>query len=410
MDRDKILRVGGRLTNSNSFSYTKKHPILLGSNHSFTKLLFRYEHVKLLHAGPQALLFNIRDNWWPIGGRNLARKVVHECIICKRLRGKTLTPQMGNLPTERISPTYPFSKYGVDYAGPIFMLNHKGRGARKVKCYICLFVCFVTRAIHLELVTDLTSDAYLLALKRFISRRGKPYEIFSDNGRNFVGLMNDFAKFLSKCSSDIKDYVSNEQIKFRFIVPYAAHFGGLWEAGVRSCKHHLRRVVGNANLTYEELSTVLAQIEAVLNSRPLSPMSTDPNDFLPLSPAHFLIGRTLTSPACENLMEANTLRLTRYQRVEQMRQHFWSRWMKEYISELQSRTKWKANDDHLLPNTLVVIKDDNLPPLKWHLGRIVSLIPGKDNITRVADIRTASGIIRRACTKICPLFTPDENN
>ncbi|XP_045451260.1 uncharacterized protein LOC123660203 [Melitaea cinxia] len=130
-------------------------------------------------------------------------------------------------------------------------------------------------------------------------------------------------------------------------------------------------------------------------------------DYLPLSPAHFLVGRTLTSPACEDFTYANTLRLTRYQRVEQMRQHFWSRWMKEYVGELQIRNKWKSEIDDLKPNTLVVIKDDNLPPLKWQLGRVTRTIPGKDNITRVAEIRTNTGLIRRSCTKICPLFETD---
>ncbi|XP_047993921.1 uncharacterized protein LOC125232335 [Leguminivora glycinivorella] len=165
----------------------------------------------------------------------------------------------------------------------------------------------------------------------------------------------------------------------------------------------------NAHLTYEEFSTALSQIEAVLNSRPLYAMSSDPHDFLPLSPAHFLVGRTLTSPASEDLQHAPAHRLNRYQMVEKIRQHFWARWSKEYVSELQTRSKWRTHCEDLKPNTLVLIKDDNLPPLKWQLGRIVKTIPGKDGVSRVADIRTASGIIRRAYTKICPLVSqPDE--
>lgn len=153
-----------------------------------------------------------------------------------------------------------------------------------------MFVCFITRAIHLEIVSDLSTDSYLLSLKRFISRRGKPCEIFSDNRTNFVGLKNEFAKFISSCSVDIVEFATSQQIKFSFIPPHSPHFGGLWEAGVKSCKHHLLRVVGDSHLTYEEFNTVLTQIEAVLNSRPLTPMSADPCDFLPLSPAHFLVG------------------------------------------------------------------------------------------------------------------------
>lgn len=399
-----LIRVGGRIRNSNEFNYNKMHPILLSSKHRFTMLLLRHEHMRMLHAAPQALLYEVRQQWWPVGGRNLARQVVHECILCKRLKGNILHPLMGNLPKERVTPTYPFLYCGVDYAGPVLTLNRKGRGARTVKSYICLFVCFITRAVHLELVSDLTSESYILALKRFISRRAKPLEIFSDNGKNFVGAMNEFGKFLARCSDDISEYAVSQSISFKFIPVYSPHFGGLMEAGVKSSKYHLTRVIGNAHLTFEELTTVLTQIESILNSRPLSPMSSDPQDLLPLSPAHFLVGRPLTAPVYEDMRNQTGSYLSRYQRVEQMRHHFWERWSKEYISELQSRCKWMKGDDTLQPGMMVVIKDDNLPPLKWHLGRIINAVPGKDGISRVADIRTATGVVRRSFAKICPLF------
>ncbi|XP_062529977.1 uncharacterized protein LOC134200667 isoform X2 [Bombyx mori] len=354
------------------------------------------------------ILCTLRESWWPIGGRNLAKKLVHSCMKCARLRAVTVNPIMGNLPRERLQPGFPFLRCGVDYAGPVFILNRRGRGARLQKSYICLFVCFASRAVHLELVTDLSSDAYLLALKRFISRRGKPIEIYSDNGRNFVGAMNEFAKFLNCCSDDIKAYAISQNINFRLIPCYASHFGGLWEAGIKSCKYHLRRVVGNAHLTFEEMSTVLSQVEAILNSRPLNPMSSDPQDFLPLTPAHFLVGRPLTAPVPDDLQDVPASRLTRYQRVEQIRQHFWSRWAKEYVSEMQTRSKWYQHKGELKENMLVLIKDDNLPPLKWSLGRIIKTYPGKDSLSRVADIRKEDGIVRRAFSKICPLPLHEE--
>lgn len=404
LDEHDIIRVGGRLTYSKSFSYDKKHPMLLCAKHIFTRLIFQFQHKTLLHAGPQLLLATIRETWWPIRGRNLAKQVVHTCVKCVRMKAKPLKVKMGNLPLERVEPGYPFIRCGVDYAGPLFMLNRAGRGAKLTKCYICLFICFTTRAIHLELVTNLTTEAYLLALKRFISRRGKPLEIYSDNGKTFVGALKEFSKFLENTQNDILEFSANNSIRFTFIPPYTPHFGGLWEAGVKACKFHLYCVMGNAHLTYEELSTVLAQIEAVLNSRPISPMSTDPNDLLPLSPAHFLIGRPLTAPASRDLTTTATHRLPRYDRVEQMRQNFWNRWSKEYISELQKRTKWQNHQDTIIPNTLVLIKEDNLSPLKWRLGRVLETFAGKDGISRVASIKTATGIIRRAFPKICPLL------
>lgn len=175
----------------------KNHPILISCKHYLAVLLFRYEHKRLLHAPPQLLLFNLKETWWPVGARNLARMTVHGCVTCKRMKGQTLTPVMGNLSQERLEPGYAFMYCGVDYGGPVLILNRKGRGAKTIKSYICLFICFVTRAVHLELVSDLSSDGYLLALKRFISRRGKPIEIISDNGKNFVGLKNNFENFLS---------------------------------------------------------------------------------------------------------------------------------------------------------------------------------------------------------------------
>ena len=310
---------------------------------------------------------------------------------------------MGNLPAERLEPGFPFIRCGVDYAGPVSVLNRRGRGAKLEKGYICLFVCFITRAIHLELVSTLSAHEYLLALKRFISRRGKPAQMFSDNGTNFIGVMKEVKLMFKEHSHQIIDQLANDDIQFNFIPPYAPHFGGLWEAGVKSCKHHLRRVMGTANLTYEEFGTVLSQIEAVLNSRPMYPMSSDPHDLLPLSPAHFLIGRPLLAPACKDLTGESITRLTRFQRVEQMRQQFWKRWSTDYISELQLRTKWKTHQQDLALNTLAVIKEDHLPPLKWRMGRIIKVITGRDGVSRVAELKTATGSVQRAFSKICPL-------
>ena len=411
LDDKGIIRVGGRLSNSSDFSYNKKHPMLLCGKHSVTQLIFQQEHLRLLHAGPQQLLAHLRETWWPLSGRNLARKVIRQCQMCTRMKGETVQPIMGNLPQKRITVDFPFINSGVDYAGPLYILNRKGRGSRLEKCYLCLFICFTTKALHLELVTNLTSEYYILALKRFISRRGKPHCIFSDHGRNFVGAKRELTSFLSKESHSIINYASSNGIEFKFIPPYAPHFGGLWEAGVKSCKHHITRVLGNSHLTYEEFSTVLTQVEAVLNSRPMYCLSPDPTDFTPLTPAHFLIGRPLTSHACEDVTSTSLHTLSRYKRVEQLRQHFWRRWSAEYIGELQTRTKWKESKGVLAPNTLVLIKEDNLSPLKWRLGRILSVFPGKDGVPRVASIQTTNGVIERAFSKICPLpvSTSDED-
>lgn len=403
LDENNVMRVGGRLINSD-FPFNKKHPIVVQSTHRFTILLFEFEHKRLMHAGPQLLLYNIHDKFWPIGGRKLAKACYRKCVRCIRMKGRTITPLMGQLPKQRLSSTYPFENIGVDYTGPVMASSRQGRSCRLVKVYILVIVCFSTKSMHLELVGDLTSHNYLLALKRFMSRRGKPRNIYSDNGTSFVGAYNEISKFLKTHSSSLAEDLAHEQINFHFLPAYSPHMGGIWESGVKSTKFHLQRVMGHCHLTYEELNSTLVQIEGILNSRPLTPMSSDPEDLMPLTPGHFLIGRPITSLPTEDLSTKSTSCLSRYQRIEQLRQHFWARFYKEYVSQLQQRVKWRSNTESLAVNSLVIVKDDGLPPLKWKLGRVVAVYPGVDGISRVADVKTCSGVIRRSFSRLCPLL------
>lgn len=410
LDNDGILRVGGRIQNS-EFSFDKKHPIILHPSHFLTKLIFNYEHIRLLHCGPNHLLSSIRDKYWPVSGRNLARKIVHECIVCFRAKPKSISHIMGNLPKERLTPSPPFSNCGVDYAGPIFIKSKKGRGAQLIKAYICIFVCFSTKAVHLDLTNNLTSEAFLSLLRRFISRRGKPSHIYSDNGTCFKGAHNDlFEMFHNQGNKGkISNFASNNGITWHFIPPSSPHFGGLWEAGVKSIKHHLKRVTKNTNLDFEEFYTLLTQIESVLNSRPLTPLSSDPNDPEPLTPSHFLIGRKITSLPEESVLDIPENRLNKFQHIQRLLQHFWKRWSKEYVSEMQIRTKWKKNMINILKvGTLVLIREDNTPPHQWRLGRVTELHPGEDSIVRVVSIKTSNGaVLKRAVTKLCALPLPN---
>ncbi|XP_072395063.1 uncharacterized protein [Diabrotica undecimpunctata] len=298
LDSNRILRVGGRLKNS-SYSFEKRHPILLPSNNYFTDLILLDLHVKLCHAGPLLLLSTMQNEFWPIHCKNAAKRIVHKCIRCCRASPpKNLSSIMGDLPKDRVDPSPPFYITGVDYAGYFLVKDRKGRGCKLLKAYVALFVCFTTRAVHLELVSDLTTHSFIAAFKRFVSRRGKPLKMYSDNGTNFQGAnreLKEFYDFIKTNKREIQDHSITESIEWHFIPPQSPHFGGLWEAGVKSMKSHLKRVVGNAHLTYEKFSTILTQVESVLNSRPISALSSDPNDLCPLTPAHCLIGRPLTA-------------------------------------------------------------------------------------------------------------------
>ncbi|XP_062558008.1 uncharacterized protein LOC134222880 [Armigeres subalbatus] len=315
---------------------------------------------------------------------------------------------MGDLPSYRVQPAPVFAHTGVDFAGPFHIKSHTGlRKAVITKGYVCLFVCMSTRAIHVEVVSNLTTEAFLAALKRFIGRRGLVIKIYSDNATNFVGSQTELEQLAKLFAEEqharkVNEFCCSKGIDWSFIPPRSPHFGGIWEAGVKSVKFHLKRIVGSRNLTFEELTTVMVQIEAQLNSRPLTQCSDDPNDLTAITPAHFIIGREMQcipEPSYINLKEST---LSRWQLLQAMQQQFWKRWTSEYLPELQNRQKWfKVTKIRL--GALVLIIEPNTPPMYWQLGRITALHPGQDNVIRVVTLRTMKGECKRAVTEICLL-------
>jgi Family of unknown function (DUF5641) len=273
------------------------------------------------------------------------------------------------------------------------------------KSYVAVFICLTTKAVHLELVSDLTSNAFIAALTRFVSRRGLAANLYSDNGTNFVGARSELSELYKMLGdpavkADVADECANRGIQFHTIPPRAPHFGGIWEAAVKSFKYHLRRIVGPTPLYFEEMATVLARIEAILNSRPLTPMSTDPEDVNALTPGHFLVGRPLVAVVEPNLLDASINRLNRWQLLQRLSQHFMQRWGKEYLTSLQHRTKTAPITKFDL-GMLVIIKDENQPPANWLLGRITELHPGQDKIIRVVSLKTKHGVLKRPVVKLC---------
>jgi len=282
-----LILVGGRLQNS-TVSNEQKNPIVLPPDHPITRLIYKDCHHRMLHCGPQALLAEVRRTYWPTRGRAVARSVVRQCVICKRASPTFDQPIMGSLPKQRVQHARPFTTTGVDFAGPL-TIRSGIRGRPGKMAWIAIFICFSTRAVHIEAVEDLTTNAFLAAFKRFISRRGKPNMVWSDNGTNFIGARKELAVYVSK----VDGCLASEGITWKFNPPAAPHFGGIWESAVKTAKFHLTRVVRGISLTLSELQTLLCQIEACMNCRPLTPMSSDPNDLEPITPAHFLIGGSL---------------------------------------------------------------------------------------------------------------------
>lgn len=254
-----------------------------------------------------------------------------------------------------------------------------------MKCYLAVFVC-------LEAVTGLSTKDFLQALKRFISRRGSPSVMFSDNGTNFIGAckqLRQFYKSLKEDEQHIIDYLAPKQISWQFIPARSPHWGGLWEAAVKSAKHYMTTVIGNTNLSLEAFNTVIIEIEAVINSRPLCPMS------------HFLIGSSLPSLPVKDLTAVPLNRLSRWQRCAQLKQGFWKRWSSDYLSSLQMRKN--DEQENLKIGDLVLVRDESNPPLLWPISRVLEVYPGSDSKVRVVKIRTAKGVFSRSITKLCPL-------
>ncbi|GFS75768.1 integrase catalytic domain-containing protein [Trichonephila clavipes] len=393
---------------SNCSSFTKLQRVIAWCK----RFIENARHPMCRTMGPlksaEATLENIMNSFWIPSARNVVRKILRTCITCRKVSAKGSQQLMADLPAARVTACRVFSQVGIDYCGPFQLKTFSGKCRQIRKVYVCVFICFTVKAIYLEIVSDLTTEAFLAALKRFVARRGRPIEIHSDNGRNFVGANNELRKILKALfkgkMEEIMDFLSKEQIKWNFNPPSAPHFGGLWEAGVKSLKYHLKRVIGNSILNHEEFLTLVVQIEAVLNSRPICPLSNDPNDVETLTPAHFLVGSSLVAIPDPDYTEIPMNRLSRWQLVQRMNQHFWRKWSSEYLNRLQQRPKWCKGNVGFKEGDLVLVKpSENSDSLKWHLARILKLHPGKDNIVRVVTLKDKQGIYKRPVTKIANL-------
>ncbi|GFX31988.1 integrase catalytic domain-containing protein [Trichonephila clavipes] len=272
-------------------------------------------HTRLFHVGPQGLLNAVRQKFWPLSGRSIARKTVHQCVTCFKGRPILSSQIMGNFPIERVNISSPFTIAGLDLCG-LFLVKYKNqRKGTLNKVYICVCICFSTKAIHLELLSDLTSDALIATLKRFTSRRGKCSKIYTDNATNFVGansILKKFHKLINFPDENLAKYFVSENIDWKFIPPKSPHFGGLWQR----------------------------QVEGILNSRPLTPLSSDADNFDVLTSGHFLIGKPITSIPEPNLIDVNENRLSRWEKITKVVQRTWKKWNSDDLNTLQARSKW----------------------------------------------------------------------
>lgn len=402
VDEHGIMRIGGRLGHA-TLAYEQQHPTIITGKTAIGWLIIKDAHERVCHGGPQSTLGQINQRYWMMNGRRQVRAMVHRCVICAKARPKPQQQLMGQLPTARVTPSRAFTHTGIDYAGPIWSRTSKGRGQKATKSWVAVFVCFSTKAVHLELVSDVTATAFIAAFKRFTSRRGHCSDVYCDNGTNFVGADREMRRQLQQAmvNEEWRAILGNNGTTFHFVPPGSPHFNGLAEAAVKMAKSAMIKVIGESKLTFEEMSTVLTQIEAALNSRPLYATSSDGNDDSAITPGHFLIGQPITAIPEPNMLN-HPPSANRWQLIQQMTQGFWKRWNREYLHHLQQRNKWATTKSNLKVGDVVVLHDESFKN-NWRIGRIVETYPGADGHVRVAAIKTGSGVLKRAVVKLSKL-------
>ncbi|XP_064642896.1 uncharacterized protein LOC135497105 [Lineus longissimus] len=393
------LRVGGRLRKAD-INQEAKHQLLLPRNR-LTKLLLQDIHSSQAHCGREQLIAETRQKYWPLQGRTTARSVIKDCITCRRKRLKPVQPMMADLPTCRLNAAAgAFYHTGIDYFGPIVVTQRRS----SVKRWGCLFTCMSVRAVHLELADSLSTDDFLLCLRRFIGMRSQPRRIFSDNGTNFVGANTELRRCLQQLDHDkILQYVTPLKIEWYFNPPTAPHFGGAWERLVRSVKKALSTVIANVQVSEAVLRTALVEVQAIVNNRPLTYASEDVNDFEALTPNHFIFGRAAEglSPCRDDDRDINSRQ--RWKRVQVVANRVNQRWLKEYLPTLTLRSKWRRDGEIVAAGDLVTLVDDKLPRGSWTLARVIQVYPGDDGIIRTVKVKTADGTYVRPANKVCIL-------
>lgn len=402
IDSQGLLCVGGRLKHGDLPSETK-HPRIIPHRHRAAELICLEFHGRA-HLGVEWVLSELRTKYWVTNARSLLKKLGRKCLTCKRFFASGCTQKMADLPPERLEPGRPpFSYVGLDCFGPFYVKC----GRCEVKRYVCLFTCLCTRAIHLEVLEFLDTDAFLNGLRRFVSRRGFPVKIWSDNGTNFVGAHSELKKCLKELNqSRIQGYCLQAEIDWHFNPPHASHMGGMWERLIRTVRKVLIGILGKARLTDEVLRTVLCEAENIVNGRPITRVSDDVNDLSALTPNHLLLLREGPPPPPGSFDKADGYR-KRWKHSQFLAGQFWKQWLKQYLPELQKRQKWLDKSRNLKISDLVLVMDENVPRWLWPLGSVVDVKCGRDGLVRTVHVKTKSSVLVRPVTKIVLLEGDD---
>ncbi len=396
-----LLRIGGRLCRA-AMPEEGKHPVILSKDQHVSKLILRHIHVQSGHSGRNHMLSILREKYWITHANATARKIISSCTFCRRYKGKLGEQRMADLPTERITADLPpFTNVGVDYFGPIDVK----RGRACVKRYGVIFTCMASRAVHLEVAYSLDTDSCINALRRFICRRGQVCHLRSDNGTNFTSAEKELKRALEELNHNkITKFLAHKGIKWSFNPPSASHHGGAWERLIRMVRKVLSSVLTQQTLDDEGLHTVLCEVEAILNNRPITKMSEDPNDLEPLTPNHLLTMKRKPVYPPGLFEKSDQYVKRRWKQVQYLSDLFWKRWIKEYLPLLQERQKWTKERRNLVLGDIVLLADSSAPRNSWMLGRVLETFPDKKGLVRSVRVQTKTNILVRPVTKLCPLL------
>lgn len=402
-----IIRVGGRLRRCNQLAPEMVHPVVLDPKHPVTKMLIQHTDKELKHPGSERLFGELRRKYWILRGREAIRKEQRACAECQKWRAQPVFPRMADLPPARLRLHCPaFFSTGMDCFGPFLVKI----GRRNEKRWGILFKCLTTRSVHIEILTSLDTDSFLMALRRFISRKGKPAELFSDQGTNFKGGERELHDTFKGMQATLQKHLAEQQIKFVFNPPSAPHFGGSWEREIKSIKTALYATLNAQSVTEEMLSTMLIEIEGILNSKPLGYVSSDVADPDPVTPNLLLMGRL--DPSLPQIIYhiSSLLSRRRWRACQVLADRFWTQFIKDYLPALQIREKWQTDTAPLQLDTVVLIVDPQLPRALWPIGRVIKVYPGSDSRIRTAEVKVKDRVYLRPVSRLIRLpAVPDED-
>ncbi|XP_046551559.1 uncharacterized protein LOC124261296 [Haliotis rubra] len=401
---DGIIRVGGRLSRAN-MPESAMHPVILPKKSHVSELIIRHIHRECGHSGRNFVLSKLFEKYWIIKANAAVRQELHRCVTCRRTHAEAGNQKMADLPAHRVTPDEPpFTFVGVDYFGPFDVKCRR----KHEKRFGVLFTCLTTRAVHIEVAHSLDTDSCINALRRFIARRGQVKVIRSDNGTNFVGSERELREEIEKWNKcQIQQEMLQRSIEWTFNPPTGSHHGGVWERQIRTVRKVLRSLVREQTLDDETLRTVLCEIEAIVNNRPISKASSDPNDLEALTPNHLLLMKRKPNlpPGMSDLGGSYPRR--RWRQVQYMADLFWKRWLREYLPLLQERQKWVKIRRNLKIGDIVLIVDNTAPRNSWSMGKVVKLMPDRKGVVRRVEVKTQTKVLDRPISKLCLLLESD---